>query len=93
MTIGKKNKGVGVLCGETIVIVYLISKLELNFYPTLAKVGQVRHSIKKFLELPDSGKSIESHTSVAMPLFWIRQYPYKSHNFCVIDILAHNFLQ
>ena len=24
--------------------------------------------------------------------FWIRQYPYKSHIFRVIDILAHNFL-
>ena len=28
---------------------------------------------------------------LAVYIFWIRQYPYKSQLFCVIDILGNNF--
>ena len=47
-----------------------------------------------FLLLPLSlALSFSHYISCSLPLFhfWIRQYPYKSHIFCVIDILADNF--
>ena len=35
--------------------------------------------------------NILSDDEITKRSFWIRQYPYKSNIFCVIDILADNF--